>query len=123
LLPSREEEMLSDSITFAGHAITQFQLLGLGALLLGVAAFLMAFARERKTSLKRSDVTNELIIEMSRIAQALERIADQGASQMMRRAAQDAARASTAASAAKEAEAAQQPPPAPRRIAYSMFGR
>jgi hypothetical protein len=123
LLPSREEEMLSDSITFAGHTITQFQLLGLGALLLGVAAFLMAFARERKTSLKRSDVTNELIIEMSRIAQALERIADQGASQMMRRAAQDAARASTAASAAKEAEAAQQPLPAPRRIAYSMFGR
>jgi hypothetical protein len=110
LLPSREEEMLSDSITFAGHTITQFQLLGLGALLLGVAAFLMAFARERKTSLKRSDVTNELIIEMSRIAQALERIADQGASQMMRR-------------AAKEAEAAQQPLPAPRRIAYSMFGR
>jgi hypothetical protein len=116
--------MLSDSITFAGHAITTFQLLGLGALLLGVAAFLMAFARERKTSLKRSDVTNELTIEMSRIAQALERIADQGASRMMNRAAEEAATARASATVSAEDEhPRQETPPAPRRIAYSMFGR
>lgn len=117
--------MLSDSISFAGHSITTFQLLGLGALLLGVAAMLLAIARGRRTTLKRSEVTEDLTAEMARIAEALERIADQGASRMMRRVAQDAARASNvaAAAAAKEAEAAQQPAPASRRIAYSMFGR
>ena len=115
--------MLSDSITFAGHSIATFQLLGLGALLLGVAAMLLAFARGRRTTLKRSEVTEDLTAEMGRIAEALERIADQGASRMMRRAAQDAARASSAAAVAKEAEPVPETPPAPRRVAYSMFGR
>jgi hypothetical protein len=125
LLPSREEEMLSDSITFAGHSITTFQMLGLGALLLGVAAMLLAFARGRRTTLRRSEVTEGLTAEMARIAEALERIADQGASRMMRRAAQDAASATSAsaAPAAKGVEPVPETPPAPRRIAYSMFGR
>lgn len=115
--------MLSDSITFVGHTITTFQLLGLGALLLGVAAMLLAFSRGRRTTIKRSEVTEDLTAEMSCIAHALERIADQGASRMMHRAAQEAARGRTAAATAKDAENAQEPPPAPRRIAYSMFGR
>jgi len=115
--------MLSDSITFAGHSITTFQMLGLGALLLGVAAMLLAIARGRKTTLKRSEVTEDLTAEMARIAEALERIADQGASQMMRQDAQDAARAPTAASEAKDAEPVPETPPAPHRIPYSMFGR
>jgi septal ring factor EnvC (AmiA/AmiB activator) len=70
-------------------------------------------------------VTNDLTIEMSRIAQALERIADQGASRMMNRAAEEAAtaRASAASAAAENEHPRQETPPAPRRIAYSMFGR
>lgn len=115
--------MLSDSITFAAHTITTFQLLGLGALLLGVAAMLLAISRERRTTLKRSEVTKELTAELSCIAQALEQIADQGASRMMHTAPEEAARTSNTAPTAKEAEAAQEPPPAPRRSAYSMFGR
>ncbi len=57
--------------------VTAFQLLIAGALFLGVAAILMALAREQRISLKRSVVSDELAINIGRIADALDRIASQ----------------------------------------------
>ncbi len=57
--------------------ITAFQFLVAGALLLGVAAILMALARENRIALKRSDVSDELAIHLGRIADALDRLANQ----------------------------------------------
>jgi hypothetical protein len=134
--------MPSDFFRIAGHTITSFELLCLGAFLLGVAALLLAFALERKTALRRSVVTDDLTNELARVAQALDRIAEQGSYRIVRSAAEDAARARAANAAAvegKEAEAARapnapaaanteanvvpEPPPPQRRIAYSIFGR
>jgi hypothetical protein len=126
--PSQEEKMPPDAITIAGYTVTSFQLVCLGAFLLGVAALLLAFALERRTAIRRSDVTDNFTIELARIAQALDRIADQGSYRIVRRAAEDAARASNAAPIeAKEPQplAVQEPPPPPppeRRIACSIFG-
>ena len=134
--------MPSDTITIAGQTITSFQLVCLGAFLLGVAALLLAFALERKTALRSSAVTDDLTNELARIAQALDRIAEQGSYRIVRSAAEDAARAravnATAvkaeearaaraaevpAAAPREVEVVQEPPPPQRRIAYSIFGR
>ena len=57
-------------------SITAFQLLIAGALLLGLAAFMLALSRERRVSVKPSAVTEELAIHMGRIANALENLAD-----------------------------------------------
>jgi hypothetical protein len=119
--------MPSDVITLAGHTITSFQLICLAAFLLGVAALLLAFALERKTVIRRSEMTDSLTIELARISQALERIADQGSYRIVRRAAEDAARNAPArpeapVSVPKEAQETPPPPP-PRRVMYSMFGR
>ena len=54
-----------------------FQLLVAGALLLGIATLLLALSRERRVSVKRSAATDELAVHMVRIADALERIANQ----------------------------------------------
>ena len=54
-----------------------FQLLVAGALLLGTATLLLALSRERRVSVKRSAATDELAVHMVRIAEALERIANQ----------------------------------------------
>jgi hypothetical protein len=56
--------------------VTAFQLLVAGGLLLAVAAFLLALSRERRVSMRSSAVTDELAIHMSRIANALENIAN-----------------------------------------------
>ncbi|HEY6129654.1 MAG TPA: hypothetical protein VIW23_15895 [Candidatus Acidoferrum sp.] len=117
--------MLSDAgISLAGHTITTMQLLGVGALLLGVAAFLLAFARERSTTLKRSEVTDELAIHMGRIADMLERIANQPSE---RRAFRRIPRNDTANVAPLGSDSATAPSDPERRepfhVAYSMFGR
>ena len=56
--------------------ITAFQLLIAGALLLGLAAFMLALSRERRITVQRSAVIEELAIHMGRIASALENLAD-----------------------------------------------
>src|SRR5579871_2771047 len=74
--PSREERMLSDTgITFAGHTITTVQLLLVGGLLLGLAAALLAMARSKRVSLQRTLVTDQIAVDLGRIASALEQIA------------------------------------------------
>lgn len=117
--------MLSDAgISLAGHTITTMELLGVGALLLGVAAFLLAFARERNTTLKRSVVTDELAIHMGRIADMLERIANQPSE---RRAFRRVARDNTATVPPLDSDGTIAPSDPERRepfhVAYSMFGR
>jgi hypothetical protein len=68
--------MLSDTgITFAGHTITTVQLLLVGGLLLGLAAALLAMARSKRVSLQRTLVTDQIAVDLGRIASALEQIA------------------------------------------------
>lgn len=70
--------MLSDpGITLAGHTISMFQLLFVGGLLLGVAALLLALARGKRIAVQRSVVTDEMAIHLGRIADQLERLADE----------------------------------------------
>jgi hypothetical protein len=109
------------SITLAGHTVTAVQLLGVAALLLATAAFLLAIGRERRLALKKSAVTEDFQFQFERIAQALERLADQGASRLMQDAAQRVAR--NAADNPKRTPAAEEEQSRPGRIAYSMLGR
>jgi len=92
--------------------LTAFQLLVAGALLLGVAAFLMALGRERRVSLKRSVVTDELAIHLGRIADSLDRIANQTRD-----------RAHPTASRSPEIPATETSHDKAHHISYSMFGR
>jgi len=71
--------LLNTPLTASGMAlsnITAFQLLIAGALLLGLAAFMLALSRERRVSVKPSAVTEELATHTARIANALENLAD-----------------------------------------------
>ena len=90
--------------------MTAFQFLIAGALLLGVAAFLLALSREHRISLKRSVVSDELAIHLGRIADALDRIASQSRSHI-------------AAPQKPENPETVRPSETPRHISYSMFGR
>ena len=79
--PSREEKLLSDHIYHLfGRAITitsHEQLLGI--ILLAVAATTWAvqqFRRRRAVVLQRSTVSDQLVYELSRIADALDRISN-----------------------------------------------
>jgi len=71
--------LLNTALAVPGMAlsnVTAFQLLIAGALLLALAAFLLALSRERRVSVKPSNVTEELAIHLGRIANALENLAD-----------------------------------------------
>jgi hypothetical protein len=111
--------MLSETgINIAGHTITGLQFLGVGALLLGIAALLLAFSRERRTTLKRSIVTDEFSIHLGRIADALDRIANQRSDRAIWR--ESRTRAELAPPRLEEpAETALDG----HRVSYSMFGR
>ena len=89
-----------------------FQLLVAGALLLGIATLLLALSRERRVSVKRSAATDELAVHMVRIAEALERIANQTTE-----------RAHLAASRHQVRTETERANEEAHRIAYSMFGR
>jgi hypothetical protein len=110
-----EETLFSDHlITFAGRSFTitghdifmTFVSLVFG-LLFWAALY---FSRKRIVVLKRSSGTDQVTYELSRIADALERIADRPADRII-----------------AEAMQRQQLPSAPQResqgVAYSMFGR
>jgi len=92
--------------------MSAFQFLIAGALLLGVAAILMALAREHRISLKRSVVSDELAIHLGKIADALDRIASQSRDRTL-----------IAPPQKPEIPETMRPTETPRRIAYSMFGR
>jgi len=104
--------MLSDpGITFAGYTISTFQLLLAGGLLLGAAALLLVFARGKRIALQRSVVTDEIAIQLGRIADAVERQTQELAS---RRIAETQRQTELPALNSNEGA---------RPISYSMFGR
>ena len=108
-------------IAIAGHVVTSFQLLISGALLLCAAAILMGYRRDLKATLRQSAVTDRLAEDLSRIAGALDRIANQPADFSIREAARRSAeRIGTPADAVPETEPASEEA---HRVAYSIFGR
>jgi len=108
-------------IQIAGHVVTSLQLLITGALLLCAAAILMGYRRDLKATLRQSAVTDRLAEDLGRIANALERIADQPAAAAIPEAARrSAAKIGTPVEPASEAEPASEEA---HRVAYSIFGR
>jgi len=105
--------LLSDNaVHFAGFTFSSFQLLVLGALLLGAAVLLYLLKRGKRISVQRSMVTDELMIHLERIADSLDRLANE----------------IRAASVQKEKGTRETLPPLetgdqPHPIPYSMFGR
>ena len=91
--------------------LSSFQLLIAGGVLLGVAGFMLALSRERRVSIKRSVVSDELVIHLARIADALEWFA---ANQNSRPNVTDRVQPNSGAPAGVEQ---------PHRVSYSMFGR
>ena len=107
--------MFSDHlITFAGRSFTitgHDIFMTFVSLVFGVLFWAaLYFSRKRIVVLKRSSGTDQVTYELSRIADALERIADRPADRII-----------------AEAMQRQQLPSAPQResqgVAYSMFGR
>jgi hypothetical protein len=114
-MPSREDEMLSDTfVTFGSHTMRLSTLLILigSVLLLAMVAFLAGLIRGRRILVQRSAATDELNAQLARIADALERIVNRPADYFI-------AEASRAVEPAPEAKAETQE----RSIPYSMFGR
>ena len=107
--------MLSDTfVSFGSHTMRLSTLLFLigGVLLFGMAAFLGGVIRGRRVSVQRSATTDELNVQLGRIAEALERIVNRPADHFIAEASQ--ATESTAEAKAETPE---------RSIPYSMFGR
>jgi len=121
--------MLPDpTISIAGHAVTAFQLLTTGALLLCAAAIMLAYRRELKLTVRRSPTTDELFDQLMRIANALERVANQASdsaiAEATRRAERTAREARTEpAKAPQEPARSAEPAREQHHVAYSMFGR
>jgi len=107
--PSREEHLLSDhvfhlfgrSVTITGNE----QFLAVVILVIAATAWaVQQFRRRRAVVVQRSAVSDQVVYELSRVADALERIANRPADQYI-----------TAASDRQTEE--------PGRISLSMFGR
>ncbi len=104
--------MLSDAgITLFGHTITTMQLLLAGAGLL-CAGLLLALARAKHVALRRSVVTDEIAIQLGRIATAVEQLAGEAAARRIRE-----ERASASVTLPPVAGEEKHP------VSYSMFGR
>jgi len=106
--------MLSDTgITLAGHTFTTMQLVVAGVLLLG-AAIVLAFGRAKRLALQRSAVTDEIAIQLGRIAGAVEQLVGEAAARRMMEEQRHRA-----------ANATLPPVPGEERhpVSYSMFGR
>ncbi len=107
--PSREEDLLSDHVFHLfGRSVTitgREQFLAVVILVIAATAWaVQQFRRRRAVVVQRSAVSDQVVYELSRIADALERIANRPADQYI-----------TAASDRQAEE--------PGRISLSMFGR
>jgi hypothetical protein len=114
--PSREETLFSDHlITVAGRSITitshDVFMTGVSLAIGLVFWAALYFSRKRVVVLKRSSGTDQVTLELSRIADALERIANRPADRVI------------AAATRRQQQMQPSPQREPRRIAYSMFGR
>src|SRR5712691_12619128 len=109
--PSREEELLSDHVfSFFGRTITitsHEQLLAIIVTVVAATAWaVQQFRRRRSIVLQRSVVSDQLVYELSRIADALDRISNRPADQVI------------AAASSRQTEES-----TGGRIPLSMFGR
>ncbi len=118
--------MLSDhAITIAGRSfpITSHDMFMAGVLLaIGLLLWIsIYFSRKRIVVLKMSSGTDQITIELSRIADALDRIANRRPDRAI------ASASATRDSRTQPTQPPQPPQPPPqtesKRIAYSMFGR
>ncbi|HYW66174.1 MAG TPA: hypothetical protein VFB10_05660 [Candidatus Dormibacteraeota bacterium] len=114
--PSREEHLLTDYIiTIAGRSftITSHDIIVTGvSLVLGVVFWIaLYFSRKRVVVLKRSSGTDQVTLELSRIADALERLANRPADRAI------------AAAMRRQLQAQSPAPRDSKGSAYSMFGR
>jgi hypothetical protein len=116
LSPSQEDTLFSDHlITIAGRSITitsHDMLMMVVSVVTGLLFWTtLYFSRKRIVVLKRSSGTDQVAFELSRIAEALERIANRPADD--------------AIAAASRRQQQIQPPPQreSKGIAYSMLGR
>jgi hypothetical protein len=114
--PSREETLLSDHlITIAGKSITITShdiFMTVGSLVIGLMFWAaLYFSRKRIVVLKRSSGTDKVTSELSRIADALERLAIRSTDRTI------------AAATRHQREMQPSPQRGSRGIAYSMFGR
>jgi LPXTG-motif cell wall-anchored protein len=103
--------------------LTGWQMMVAGGALLFVAGLLIGWRRKNRVALQRSLLTDELMIYLSRIADAVERHADRPTAQqiaeMIERRIAEQQRNSEASAAAAGAGAA----PKTRAVPFSMFGR
>src|SRR5258708_15409316 len=79
-VPAREETLLSVIFIpswFPSLPVTSTQLLLAGGVLLFVVGLMIGIGRKQRVSVQRSFFTDELMIYLSRIADAVERQADQ----------------------------------------------
>lgn len=85
--------MISDAVfAVGGHTlhISSLYFMLAGMLLLAIAAFLLGLSRGRRVLLQRSALTDELTIHLGRIADTLERIANQSADRLIAEASREA---------------------------------
>ena len=85
-MPSREDEMLSDTfVSLGSHTmrLSTFAILFGCVLLFGIATFLMGLLRARRVVLQRSVTTDELNAHLARVAEALERVANRPADRLI----------------------------------------
>ena len=97
-------------ITLAGYTITTVQVLSGGVVLLGLA-LLLALVKAKRIALQRSVVTDEIAIQLGRIADTLDQLAGEARSRNML---QNARQTELPPLKTSEQE---------RSISYSMFGR
>lgn len=96
------------SVTITGHDV----LLTFVSIVIGLVFWTaLYFSRKRIILLKRSSGTDQVTFELSRIADALERIANRPADRVIAEATQ------------RELQTQAPPKGEPRGISYSMFGR
>ena len=103
--------------------LTSFQMLAASGGLLFAAGLLLGLRRKNRVALQRSPLTDELMIYLSRIADAAERQAERPSAQqiaeMIERRIADHQRNAEATATAAAAGAA----PKSRAVPFSMFGR
>ena len=118
--------MPSDTVfSVGGHTIhfSSLYLLLAGMLLLTVAGFLLGLSRGRRMVLQRSVRTEELVAQLGRVADSLERIGNQPAYRLIAEASREVVSPPVSQPAQMLEPAAEPPSREPFSIPYSMFGR
>jgi hypothetical protein len=112
---------------FPNLPITSTQVLVAGGVLLFVVGLMIGVGRKQRVSLERSVLSDELLIYLSRIANAMERQADRLSAQqvadMIEQRIAEHQRSTEVNETAAAATAAVGPAPKSRAVPFSMFGR